>query len=101
MEEKKVFVSYEGSGVKTLRGFGYMFIVLAAISALMLFVVLVLLARGSDYAALMAVYAIVGGLFSCVFGALLLGLSGIAKTALYQRTLLEEEHEFENCTRRV
>jgi len=91
MEEKqKVTINYKGSGVKTLKVCSISFFILAGILAATAFIV-----STNRYSSGVEIVSFLGGaIFIFAFGLMLLGLSTIAKTALYKRTLLEEKYEF-------
>ena len=95
MEQRTVEFTYRGSGIKTLRVLGKVFLALGCLAAL------ILLILGVDYLtdsysaedlALMAALFTPSILLPTA-GALCLGVAGIAETALYQRAILEEDNE--------
>jgi len=103
--EKEVKVNFEGSGVKTLNGFGTFSFVIASIAMLVAVIGFIMyLANDMDYSSERE-NAIIGiSMASSLFpiaigsfagGAICKGLSTIAKTALYKRTLLEKQYRFE------
>jgi len=88
-----IFVNYAGSGVKLLKIFGWIFAGLAVLTACVGLIALV--AGKLDFVDLefsIGIYAVFASLASC---ALFLGLSTMAKTALYKKTLLEQKYNFE------
>jgi hypothetical protein len=104
-KEKKVLeINYQGSGIKTLNGFGVFFFILGAIA------IFVALIGGCIYLNNIGSYisdkkdALVGaslagtffplGIYLLAAGAVCIGLSSIAKTALFKRAVLESEYEF-------
>jgi hypothetical protein len=102
--EKKVKVDYQGSGVKTLNGFGTYFFVIASIAVLVAVIGFIMyLANDMDYSSERANAMIGISLASSFFpiaigtfagGAICKGLSTIAKTALYKRILIEGQYRF-------
>lgn len=103
MEEKQIIlVSYKGSGVKTLNGISILFFALGYISVFIALIGLNMYAElfGTYYSsennlglALMCYFSAIG-IILFAFGAILKGLSGIAKTALYKQTLLNQKYIF-------
>lgn len=102
--DDKVVVSFEGSGVKTLNGFGTLFFIISSIATLVTVVgFMMYLANDMDYRSEMN-NAMVGLSLASSFlpiaigsfagGAICKGLSAISKTALYKRTLLEKQYKF-------
>ena len=102
--DKRIEVNYKGSGVKTLAGFGTFFFIIASIAALFAAIGFIMyLANVMDDRWEMA-NAMIGislvssslpiAIGSCAAGAICQGLSSIAKTALYKRTLLEKQYQF-------
>lgn len=102
--EKKVKVDYQGSGVRTLNGFGTFFFVIASVAMLVAVIGFIMyLANDMDYSRERE-NAIIGlSLASSLFpiaigsfagGAICKGLSTITKTALYKRILIEEQYRF-------
>jgi hypothetical protein len=98
---KEVKVNYKNSGVKTLRGIGKFFMVVGCIaSAIAIISFVEFVVNDSDHygsTGLVSTFFMLA-LFSFAAGAICLGLSGIAKTALYNRALLEQQYEFEEVT---
>jgi hypothetical protein len=103
-KEKKVLkFRYENSGVKTLSGFGKFFYVIGLIA---LFVALicgivclgryVLDSGDATSFGFVAGVSFSIGITSFFTGIICAGLSNIAKTALYHRTVLESQYEFWN-----
>jgi hypothetical protein len=98
MEKKKIKVSYEDSGVKTLNGFGVFFFVAGTI-ALVVAVIGGLVYLGSDGEPALGGASLAGALFPAgislfAAGAVCTGLSSIARTALYKRMILEYQYDF-------
>ena len=102
--DEKVNVSFEGSGVKTLNGFGTFFFIIASIATLVALIGFIMyLANDMDYRSEME-NAMIGLSLASSFlslaigsfagGAICKGLSTISKTALYKRTLLEKQYQF-------
>lgn len=84
----QITINYKDSGAKTLQAF-------AGIS----FIFAILLVVGSvaflsKLAIVMIIFMIVVAFFLAVLGALCLGVSTIAKTALMKRLVFEGEHQF-------
>jgi len=106
MEEQKTVIKvyYQGSGVKTLNGFGTFFFIIGSIAILVTVIGFIMyLANDMDYSrgrenALIGIslassfFPITIGSFAA--GAICKGLSTIAKTALYKRRLFEEQYSF-------
>ncbi|MDR2410578.1 MAG: hypothetical protein LBE13_21045 [Bacteroidales bacterium] len=93
MKKKELKVNYKGSGVKTLEVFGTIFLVLGPLALLTALIGLSLVGEVS------LIIASAFSQFGCaafVIGAVCMGLSSIAKTALYKRTILEEQYELLN-----
>ncbi|MDR0385270.1 MAG: hypothetical protein LBH60_04255 [Prevotellaceae bacterium] len=97
MEKQELIVSYSGSGVRTLRGFGVFFFITGAVA---LFIALIGGINGysSDNVTALTGVTLSGtfiqlGLILLFFGAVCAGLTGIAKTALYRRMIIEEQYE--------
>jgi len=104
MEKQKIKVNYWNSGVNTLYGFGKFFLIIGFIAMLVAIIgFIVYLTNFDSYSG--AENAIIGISLAASFfpisigsfaaGAICKGLSTIAKTALYKRTLLEEQYYFE------
>jgi len=89
MEKQNVRISYSGSGVQTLNGFGTFFFIVAVISIIVA-VILTVSIVGIGTAGIFITNAI----SSLAAGAICKGLSTIAKTALYKRMLLEKQYNF-------
>lgn len=88
MKKTEVKIDYKKSGVKTFYSFGSWFIGIGVI-ALIVFV----LNSNSDDSSL-AIASIYASLSSFFVGAICLGLSGIARSLLYQREVLKQTHDF-------
>jgi len=107
MEEKEketIVINYQGSGVKTLNGFGTFLFVIASI-AMLVAVIGFFMYLGNDMDSSKEMKDALTGLSmassffpiaigSFAGGAICKGLSTIAKTALYKRTLLEKQYCF-------
>jgi hypothetical protein len=104
-EKKVLVVNYQGSGVKTLNRFGVFFFVLGSIA---MFVALIggciylnnIGGYGSDKKDALVGASLAGtffslGIYLLAAGAVCIGLSSIAKTALFKRVVLESEYEFQ------
>jgi hypothetical protein len=91
-ERQEVVVNYANSGVITMKGFGILFIGMGVLSVAVALVVL-LASEGNLLGISASLSMLAIGFFAA--GAICLGLSSIAKTALYQRTLLEQQYHFE------
>ena len=100
--EKKVKVDYQGSGVKTLNGFGTFFFVIASIAvlvAVICFIMYLAMDYSSERANAMIGISLASSFFPIAIGAfaggaICKGLSTIAKTALYKRILIEGQYRF-------
>lgn len=94
MEKKEIKVYYSGSGVRTLKDTGTFLFVIAVISAIMALVGLIISADDPEIG--MSITTTSAYLFfvCLIGGAICKGLSSIAKTALYKRTILESEYYF-------
>jgi cellulose synthase/poly-beta-1,6-N-acetylglucosamine synthase-like glycosyltransferase len=96
MEKKKIIFNYSNSGIKTLNFMGTVFLVIGICSSCML-------ASSFFDGDIIDNMRNVAGLFSssmmCLssfaFWAICNGLSNVAKTALYQKKVLEQQYEFE------
>ncbi len=98
MEKREIKINYDGSGVKTLKTFGNTFFIVAVI-ALVVAVIGLFVYLGSDGYESMAGISVAASFLPIAMGsfagaAICLGLSTVAKTALYKRTLLEEQYNF-------
>lgn len=89
MEKQNVSISYSGSGVQTLNGFGTFFFIVAAIS-----IIVALISIMSIIGIMTAGIFITNAISSLAAGAICKGLSTVAKTALYKRMLLEKQYNF-------
>lgn len=89
MERKEIKVNFEKSGVKTLSGFGSWFIILGSIAVFIFIVSLV-----NPENAYLAVGSLCVSIGLFLGGAICKGLSGIARSALYQREVLRQEYIF-------
>jgi hypothetical protein len=96
---QQVKVNYKNSGVKTLSGFAIFFSVIGGIALLSgLIICLVCLWNDDEINTALVSALISAGIVLLFFATMCVGLSGIAKTALYKRTLLEQEHDFKDVT---
>src|SRR5690554_4594516 len=102
MEDKEIVkVDFKNSGVKTLKGFGVLFIIIAIIATLIAIIGLIIYKGNeggyfNDKAASglsMAFNYFLISVGTYPIGAICIGLSSIAKTSLYKRTLLEEKYD--------
>lgn len=89
MEKEKIKLNYKNSGVNTLKSFGSWFIGIGAIALIVFF-----LSINSEDASLI-VASICVSLSSFFAGGICLGLSGIARSVLYQREVLRQKYDFE------
>ncbi|WP_298649010.1 hypothetical protein [uncultured Proteiniphilum sp.] len=94
MEKKEIKVYYSGSGVQTLKGTGTFLFVLTFISAITALVGLVVSAGGSEIGVSLTTTSVYLFFVCLIGGSICKGLSSIAKTALYKRTILETEYYF-------
>ena len=104
MEKQFIKVNYQGSGVKTLNGFGTFFLIIGytamPVAVVGFIIYLANLDSWSGEKMAMTGLSIAYSFFSIAIGsfaagAICKGLSTIAKTALYKRTLLEEQYNFQ------
>lgn len=91
----KIKVCYAGSGVHLTSAFSIICFVLCAALAL-ISVILMAHANGFSYYSTAIIVLISAALFLLLLAAILQALSSIAKTALYKRTIMESEYEFED-----
>jgi hypothetical protein len=91
-EKKLLKLSYRGSCVKTLEGIGAMVFIIGGISVFIGFIMLLLTDDSGDR--VIAVYLLASFPPLLILGVICSGLSSIAKTALYQRIIMESEYEF-------
>jgi hypothetical protein len=95
-----VKVNYKGSGVKTLSVFATLFYILGFAALVFSLTGLLLYKDGSGDLGVQAIGVTLASAFlpTSVFmlfsAAVCSALSGIARTALYKRALLEQEYEF-------
>ena len=89
MKKQNVRISYSGSGVNTLSGFGTFFYIVAVISIIVAIVSFASIV-GMSYAGIFITNAI----SSLAAGAICKGLSTVAETALYKKSLLEKQYNF-------
>jgi hypothetical protein len=105
MKKKELIVSYENSGVKSLEGFGIFFHIIGSLALLtviiggFLYIVNIGNSYSSDEATALLGASLASTFFPLVlisffFGIVCMGLSSIAKTALYKRTILEQQYNF-------
>jgi Mn2+/Fe2+ NRAMP family transporter len=103
-EKDKIKVNYSDSGVKTLYGFAIIFIIFAVFATIVTIIGFIMYLVNSDsysgdadaatgLALASAFLPVAINLFA--LGAIAFGLSSVAKTALFKRTLLEQQYEFE------
>ena len=97
-------VNYQGSGVKTLSGFGTFFFIIGSIAILITLIGFIMyLVNDLNYSserenALIGI-SVASSFFpisigSLAAGAICQGLSSIAKTSFYKRKLIEEKYSF-------
>lgn len=97
VEKTTIKINFEGSGVKTLTGLGDMFLALALFC--LLGCVITLLSYMTAYSSQEALYLTLITTFLTSFIGLLtayaicIGLSSIARTALYQRMIIEQKYD--------
>jgi hypothetical protein len=89
MEKQKVTIDYRRSGVNTLNGFGRLFLI---VGILLSFGTLISLFLDIELGSF--IILIGASVSSFILGAICTCLSGIAKTSLYQRSLLEHQYDF-------
>lgn len=89
MEKEIIKINFEKSGVQTLMSLGYWFIVIASIG-----LIVFILSINSENTSLI-ITSICVSLSSYFAGGLCLGLSGIARSALYQREVLRQKYDFD------
>ncbi|HBG40945.1 MAG TPA: hypothetical protein DDW85_05985 [Porphyromonadaceae bacterium] len=98
MEKKEIKVDYSGSGVKTLNGFADFFIIIGILSSIALAVSVGLflesLETGDSDGGILFPSSLASMVMSFAAGAICKGLSNIAKTSLFQRTILKEKYTF-------
>lgn len=103
MEKKDIKINYSKSGVKTLDGFGTLFIVIGFISVIVSLVNFGIYSEyaGYSYATERATMGLTLGASSLAIafgsflgGAICKGLSGIARSSLHQRAVLEQDYYF-------
>jgi hypothetical protein len=99
MDKQKIKVNYRDSGVKTLKGLGIFFFAIGAIALLSTVIGCLIRWWNDDTIDMILVSMLASAsVVSLFFAAACIGLSNIAKTALYKRTLLEQEYEFKDVT---
>ena len=106
MEGKEIVnVNFKNSGIKTLKGFGVLFFVVAIIATLIAFIGLIIYKANDGYFSdkatsglSIAINYFLISVAAYPTGAICIGLSSITKTSLYKRTLLEEKYEFKKVT---
>jgi len=94
MERKKLVVCYSGSGVKSLRVLSTIFIWLAVIGVILIFIGIMYIndyeeEKGNNLLIVGAVFILQG----CVVTPILRGLATIAETALIKRHIIQTEYE--------
>jgi hypothetical protein len=94
MEKKDIKVSYANSGVNTLSGIGTCFMIIGSIAIIVAVAGFGMFYSGDSDNAVIAVTSLFVSLGSFLGGAICMGLAGIARTALYQRMILEQEYLF-------
>lgn len=92
MEKRNIKVDFWGSGINTLKGFGVTFYI---IGALLPIVGIIGLATSYDGDFIIILPLLLISMIICLaFGAICFGLSGMAKTALYKKAIMEDDYEF-------
>ena len=105
MENRKIKINYQDSGVKTANSFGTFFFVIGVIAILVAIIGLIMYLSniGSYYESYRETAAVGVALASSFFpiaigsfaaGAICKTLSTIAMTSLYKRALLEDQYSF-------
>jgi K+-sensing histidine kinase KdpD len=99
MEKQEINVSYKGSGVKTLKGFGVFFFVIGSIALLVVVIAMYNYLDSHSSSDEVAALSLAGvfspiGCISLFAGAVCTGLSSIAKVLLYKRMVLEQQYDF-------
>jgi hypothetical protein len=98
MEKQELKVSYENSGVKTLKTCGVFFFIIGVIAFFAAIVGGFLYLGDAESTVLAGRYLIIAslpaGLILFFAGAVCIGLSSIAKTALYKRAVFEQQYDF-------
>ena len=93
--KKKIKVDFEGSGVKTLEGVGMILMIIGIISILTSAIGVLVFISGENTTGIYVASSFFPiSIGSFAGGAICLGLSSIAKTALYKRLILEEQYDF-------
>ena len=92
-----VYVNFAGSGVKLLKIFGWIFAGLSVFATCVLLIAVV--AGNLDFVDPAFTSGVSGIFFGLALCALFLGLSTMARTALYKRTLMEHKFNFEKTPR--
>ncbi|MCL2327446.1 MAG: hypothetical protein FWC39_02910 [Bacteroidetes bacterium] len=85
MKKQQILINYSGSGVKTLKGFAIFFFIIAFIAMIVAIL---------DCFLSFSLSFFITPILLFVGGAICIGLSSIAKTALYKRMLLENQYQF-------
>lgn len=91
--KKKIKVSYAGSGVHLTSVLSKVCFILALICVLPLIVLMAHADGFTSYSVAIAIL-LIGAISLLVSGALFQAISSIAKTALYQRFMMEQDYEF-------
>jgi hypothetical protein len=102
MEKQRIEINYSGSGVKSLRGFGTFFLIIAFIATIVTVIGFIIFLSnlgsyrgeenaliGISLAASFFLFAI--GSFAC--GAICRGLATIAEEALFKKTVIDEQYD--------
>lgn len=93
--KKEIEVCYKNSGVNLTKGFSIFFNVLGLLMFFAFIIFLLLIA--SDYEEIyftLSILSFISTLSCLAIGAILESLSSIAKTALYQRAIMEQDYAF-------
>jgi membrane-bound ClpP family serine protease len=100
MDKQEITVNCSGSGVKTLKILGTIFIVAgylcitAALVGLVIFVANFISHDDTKLALFLLLTFLPSALGAITFGVICQSLSSIAKTSLIQQTLLEQQYKF-------
>jgi hypothetical protein len=99
MEKQKILINYKNSGVKTLNGFSFVFLIVGGVMVLnSLFQYFKYTSNDIDLDVPFYVSLFYIPISYFAISALLKVLSVMAKTSLYKRAVLEEEFDFEDIT---
>jgi len=93
MERKKLVVRYSGSGVKSLRVWATIFIVLAIIGLILIFLGIGIYDPEKDTKTVLLIVGAYFVLQGCLLAPVLKGLATIAETALIKKHIIQKEYE--------